>query len=458
MNKRKKIVAILAALMAAIMVLSLILSLIPVANAATSSELKKQINEMKEEQQALQEQKDALQMQYEENEDEILRLVNEKDLIEREVTILYAQVNLVNEQIAAYNLLIADKQDELEAALGLYNDLKEKNKERIRAMEEDNTLNYWSVIFAANSFFDLLDRLNMIEEIEASDRRRLEEMSEAAQLVAAAQEELEAEKAELEVTRAELDAMQIELELKRTDATELLNELIAKCAEIEGFREELEAMESKMLDEIAAAEAAYNEAKRQEYLAWLATSVTTTAPTTASTTAPTTAGGAGNATEGTGTTESTGSTTETTKATEATESTGSGGTSSAYWMLPCNYTKLTSPFGYRDAPTAGASSYHQGVDLAAPEGTPIYASRAGTVTKATSSSSAGNYVTINHGDGYSSVYMHMTHYVVKAGQSVSQGQLIGYVGSTGISTGNHLHFGISYNGTYVNPALYVNFY
>jgi murein DD-endopeptidase MepM/ murein hydrolase activator NlpD len=117
--------------------------------------------------------------------------------------------------------------------------------------------------------------------------------------------------------------------------------------------------------------------------------------------------------------------------------------------------KLTSPFGYRDAPTEGASTYHEGVDLAGPEGTPIVAARSGTVTRATYSNSAGYYVSINHGDGFSSIYMHMTHYVVSPGQKVSRGQVIGYMGSTGISTGSHLHFGISLNGTYVNPALYV---
>ena len=98
---------------------------------------------------------------------------------------------------------------------------------------------------------------------------------------------------------------------------------------------------------------------------------------------------------------------------------------------------------------------HNGVDLACSQGTPIYASRSGQVTTATYGKDAGYYVSINHGDGFASVYMHMTHYVVKAGSYVSQGQLIGYVGSTGASTGPHLHFGISYNGTYVNPMKYI---
>lgn len=100
---------------------------------------------------------------------------------------------------------------------------------------------------------------------------------------------------------------------------------------------------------------------------------------------------------------------------------------------------------------------HYGVDLAAPTNTPIYATRAGTVSVAAyQHNGAGHYVQINHGDGYRSIYMHMTRYVVKPGQKVAQGQLIGYCGSTGLSSGPHLHFGISLNGTYVNPAKYIN--
>ena len=136
----------------------------------------------------------------------------------------------------------------------------------------------------------------------------------------------------------------------------------------------------------------------------------------------------------------------------------SGSGASSGWLVPCSYVKLTSPFGNRTSPTAGASSYHQGVDLAAPQGTPVYASRAGRVTVAGYGSAAGYYVTINHLDGFSSIYMHLNNYVVSSGQTVSAGQLIGYVGRSGVATGYHLHFGISYNGAYVNPASYVNLY
>ena len=144
------------------------------------------------------------------------------------------------------------------------------------------------------------------------------------------------------------------------------------------------------------------------------------------------------------------------------EGSGNGGTTaspgSSSWIRPCSYVMMTSPFGYRTPPTGGASSYHQGVDLAGPEGTPIYAARSGRVTVAGWTNAAGYYVTINHLDGFSSIYMHLSSYCVSSGTTVSQGQLIGYMGNTGISTGSHLHFGIAYNGAYVNPANYVNLY
>ena len=99
---------------------------------------------------------------------------------------------------------------------------------------------------------------------------------------------------------------------------------------------------------------------------------------------------------------------------------------------------------------------HDGIDMGCPQGTPIYAARGGQITIAQWSDSAGNYVQINHGDGFRSVYMHMVEYVVSAGDYVAPGQLIGFVGNTGLSKGAHLHFGISYNGEYVNPLEFIS--
>jgi murein DD-endopeptidase MepM/ murein hydrolase activator NlpD len=130
--------------------------------------------------------------------------------------------------------------------------------------------------------------------------------------------------------------------------------------------------------------------------------------------------------------------------------------SSSDWITPVPYYTLTSAFGMRMHPILGYERMHNGVDLACAAGTVIYASRGGLVEVADyQPNGAGNYVQLNHGDGFRSIYMHMTNYIVSPGEYVVPGQIIGYVGNTGLSKGNHLHFGISYNGTYVNPMEYI---
>lgn len=442
MKNRKKLVSILALIMAVVMILSLILSLIPQASAASSSEIRGQINELKDQKEELRSQMADLQNQYEENENEIAGIVAKKNIIDQEIFLLYSEIDNINQQISAFNVLIADKQDELDEAQARLNALSDAYRERIRAMEEEGSISYWSVLFNASSLSDLLDRLNMIQEIAASDQRRLKELDEAAKEVEHARTALETEKSELQDTRDELDATYAELGVKQQEAEGMIVQLLEKSAELSELYEGFELEEEALMAQIAAKEKEYNDAKYQEWLAYIATA-TTAPPETTSAPEPTEASKPENG----GTTEPGQTTPPETQAPAA-----------ATWQRPCSYTKMTSPFGKREQPTAGASTYHQGVDLAGPAGTPIYAARAGTVTAATRSNSAGYYVTINHGDGYSSIYMHMTNFVVSSGQTVSQGQLIGYMGSTGISTGPHLHFGIAYNGAYVNPAQFVSLY
>lgn len=404
------------------------------ANAASSSEIRNQINALKEEKEAIQEKIAEVQDQYEENENEISNIISQKNVIDQEIQLLYDQIRNINEQISAFNILIADKQDELDHAEANYAELSEANKSRIRTMEEEGEVSYWEVIFKANSFTDLLDRLNMIEEIAAADKRHLQELSDAADAVEVAQEELETEKADLEETKLELDATELELDAKREEADALILELLEKADDLEALEAEFEAQEQAFLEEIAAKEIEYDAAKQAEWEAYMATYVPpTTAPAVTST--------------NNGTTTSSGGTTTTTTTTTT--------SSSATWLVPCSYTSITSPFGYRTAPTTGASTYHQGVDLDTGTGWPVYATRAGIAYTAYGSA-AGNYVTIDHQDGFKSIYMHLSGFSISNGTVVSAGQQIGLTGSTGVSTGDHLHFGISLNGVYVNPCLYVN--
>lgn len=421
MKNKRLWVSLVAGFLALILVVGLILQVVPGARAASSGEIKSQIESMEGDQKEMQAQLEALQAQQNDNLTEIQDMSKQKGIIEQQVGLLHAQVDNLNEQIAAYALLIADKQAELDEAEARLEELNQKNKERIRAMEESGKLSYWSVLFKANSFSDLLDRLNIIEEIAASDARRLKEMREAAAQVSAAKEVLLAEKAELEESKAELTAKQAELEAKHQEADAILAQLIAKGEEYELLMEEQEKELSQMEQQIAQAEKEYDAAKLQE---WLATSVPpTTKPVVYS------GGGTG----------------------------GSAVTKGDItWLVPCNYIRVSSPYGWRIHPVFGDERFHAGVDLAAGCPTEIYATRAGVVTIAQWSDSAGYYVVINHGDGYSSTYMHMCKMpYVKVGEYVGAGQVIGCVGTTGWSTGTHLHFGISYNGATVNPMDYI---
>ena len=163
MDKRKLIVSILAGLLALVMVLGLVASFIPTpVSAASSSEIKKQLDSLKEDKKAIQEEIQKLKGQINENQSEMEQMVQKKDLIDQEISLRYDEIDNINEQIAACSLLIADKQEELVEAEARFEALSEKNKERIRAMEENGGINYWSVLFQANSFSDLLDRLNMV--------------------------------------------------------------------------------------------------------------------------------------------------------------------------------------------------------------------------------------------------------------------------------------------------------
>ena len=377
------------------------------AEAASSKEIQEELNALKAENKAIQAEINAIQSKYDANASDIQALVDQKSAVDQQIALLNNQIININGQIAAYGQLIADSQDQLDQAQAHLTELSRKHKDRIRAMEEEGSVSYWDVLFEASSFTDLLDRLNMVDEIAAADQRRLEQMRAAADDVEAHQTELTNGKAEMEQTRTQLNETQASLEVKRTESDGILRELVKKQEEFQALLDESEAAQDDLMKEIASKEKELSAAKYEEKLAQLALQ-------------------------------------------------GQNPPSNATWRTPVSGYTLTSPFGMRKHPVLGYNRMHNGVDMACASGTPIYATRAGTVTTASyQAGGAGNYVSINHGDGFASIYMHMTNYVVYAGQKVSQGQLIGYVGSTGISTGPHLHFGISYAGTYVNPLAYI---
>ena len=377
------------------------------ASAASSAEIQKQLNGLKAQNAEIQKQIDAAQRQYDLNYSDMEAMAAEKIAIDQEMTLINSKIEITNQEIQAYSQLIADTQDELEIAQEDLRVLSEAHRDRVRVMEEEGKISYWEVLFQANSFTDLLDRMNMIEEINEADRRRIEQMRIAADIVNATQMNLETEKQDLETVRLQLTEDEALLAEKQTQYDAILLELEKKSHEFALLVEESELLQDELMKEIAAKEVELKEAKHDEYLRQLALK-------------------------------------------------GDNPPSNATWITPVSGYRLTSAFGMRKHPVLKVTRMHNGVDMACAAGTPIYATRSGTVTTASyQANGAGNYVSINHLDGFSSIYMHMTHYVVSKGQKVSQGQLIGYVGNTGISTGDHLHFGVSYAGTYVNPLAYI---
>ena len=383
--------------------------------AASSDEIRQEIEQLEVEESKLREEMERLEQLLDENLEQMQQMVQQKNTIDRQIFLLSEHIVNVNEQIRVYGQLVADQQDALLDAETHLENLNEKYRERIRAMEEGGNLSYWTVLFNATSFGDLLDRISMIQEIAAADQRRLEELKAAAQRVTEAKAALDQEKAVLEDTRRELENSQAALEEKRLEADDLLRELVARGEEYEALLEESEKQQNKLMEDLAQKEDEYDEAKYREWL-----EKNPPAPPAPDVPAP---------------------------EIPADESD---------WITPVPYYKLTSPFGMRLHPILGIYRMHNGVDLACAEGTPIYASRGGLVEVAGyQPDGAGNYIQLNHGDGFRSIYMHMTHYIVKQGQYVAPGQIIGYVGNTGLSKGAHLHFGISYQGTYVNPMKYI---
>lgn len=378
------------------------------AQAATStSKIKDEITDLKVENAQIQAQIESVRTQYNANASEIQALVDKKNAVDQEISLLHSQIININEQLRVYGQMIADAQERLEDSNQRLKELNQQYKERIRAMEEEGEITYWQVIFESSSFTDFLDRMNIVDEIAAADTQRLLDLQVASANVEENQRILTEEMLDLQDTREQLSESEEILKEKRTESDDILRDLIAKQSEFQVLLDESEALQNELMNEIAQKQKELQAAQYKEELAKMALN-------------------------------------------------GQNPPSNATWIEPVSGYTISSPFGNRKSPTAGASTYHQGVDMACPSGTPIYATRAGTVTVASyQAGGAGYYVSINHGDGFASIYMHMTRYVVSKGQSVTQGQLIGYVGSTGISTGPHLHFGISYGGTYVNPMAYL---
>lgn len=330
----------------------------------------------------------------------------EKKAISEKLDTLLSEMQKMEKKIDKKEEEITAKEDELILAKIDENDQYESMKKRIKYMYENGNSQFVEILCESKDLSDFLNKTEYISTISQYDREMLGKFQKIVKSV-------EKQEKELKKEREEMNTMQDELIAKQNSMEELLSK---KNKEIKALKNEISANNKKMKKLEAAAKAAAEAARKQ-------------AEEKAAQNAASQGGGSAGAPviSGNGT-----------------------------LTHPCpGYSRISSYFGYRDAPLAGASTNHKGVDFAAPTGTPIYAAAGGTVTSAGYSGNAGNMIVINHGNGLQTYYMHCNRIYVSAGTKVSKGQNIAEVGSTGNSTGPHLHFQVMSGGIPVNPLSYL---
>ena len=430
--------------------MALSVSLLP-ASAVTQQD----IANLKSKAQSLNAQKAQIQSELNKVANSKNSAMQQKQLLEQKINVLRQQIAVTEQTISTLSAQIEQKEQELAAA-------KEKEAkyfdlfcERVRSMEEDGDISYWEVLFQARTFSDLLDQVNKVGEIMDYDNEVMDQLEEARQEVAAAKSELENSKREQEAARNNLQAQKADLDAEASKVNNLIAQLNSQSAAYSSQMEDIASNASDVEKQIAQAEkeyAAQLEAQRQAEAARKKAQQEAAAAAAKKAAAEAAAARAAAAAAASASSSSSSSGSSSSAAAAPAAMSSSGG-----WRWPLSgYTHVASPFGYRICPFHGRE-LHRGCDITAPGGTPIMAARSGVVLVSTYGSSYGNYVTIAHSDGTRSLYAHMSSRAISAGSTVSAGQVIGYVGSTGSATGNHLHFEIwtnSSSSSCVNPLNY----
>ena len=365
--------------------------------------------------------KTALEAEKKKTEQELKNLEGLKSDTTAYVKKLDFSLESIGNEIDAKEKQIDTTKQELSEAKETEKSQYESMKLRIKYMYEKGDSTYVDLLMEAGSLSELLSKAEYITKISSYDRQKLDEYAATKEKIAEKEKALEGE-------HAELLTLQDETEAKQASVEKLL---AAKQTELQNYETKIASAECQISEYAKAIEAQENqiksieaEIKRNEEEARKKAEEEKKKAAAANKAAQT-------------------------------YKTVSLGDISFTWPCPASG-RITSGFGSRKSPTKGASSNHQGIDISAPTGTSIVAAAAGEVVIATYSSSAGNYVMISHGGGVYTVYMHASSLLVSQGQSVKKGQTIAKVGSTGYSTGSHLHFGVRVNGSYVNPTKYVS--
>lgn len=378
--------------------LALVLALAGTAATPAQAVTQSQIDALEAERDEIKAQRESMQADIDELKSQQNSVLAQKLALDEQNELYRQELELIDEQIQLYTQQVEQKQREVEAATMAETEQLAAYKRHVRAMEEDGNFTYLTILFGSDSLADLISNLDMIGEVMEADKRLYDQYTAAREDSEEVQAEYEQVLAEAEAKGAEYEQEKAELEAKIEEATALIVELEAEIQTntelyLEVVAEE-EALESEIQELIA-------EFERQE-------------------------------------------------AASKIQSTGT-----YIWPLP-GYTPGTRTYGYQLHPILGYVRFHSGQDIGAPSGTAIVAADSGVVSYCGVNGGYGNCVMINHGNGRVTLYAHMSAFNCSYGQTVTQGDVIGYVGSTGLSTGPHLHFEVRINGSTVDPMQYFN--
>lgn len=367
--------------------------------------------------------------------------LNKKNLVEQQLNVLKQQIQVSENLLAQYARQITEKEAELEQAKAKEAEYQAEFEQRVRAMEERGNVSYWSVLFQASDFSDLLDRIDMIGEIMDADDQVLDQLAEARQAVTQAKADLEQSRQGQQETLAQQQSQQAQLQAQQAEVDRLIQEITTQSDVYARQIEQLEDSQDAVAQQIAEAEATYQkQLAAEKAAAEKAAAEKAAAEKAAAEQAAKAAQAAAQKAAQQQKQQSSGSSasgSSTSSGSQSSQTTASA--SGCLWPIASSH-RVTSPFGWRTHPITGRQHLHGGIDIAAPNGTPILAAKAGVVVISQYGSSYGNYVVLSHPDGTRTLYAHMSQRSVSAGDTVSQGQTVGLVGSTGSSTGNHLHF------------------
>lgn len=446
---RKKAVSVIAVILAVLMLLSLVVGVIPLTAHADEldelEELRAKKAELSGQVQEIKERIDGLKEQQANVLEQMVALMEQNRLAEE-------QLEIIDEEIREYEILIQNKGKEVDAAKDRENVQLEKYRTRVRAMEESGGYNILALVLQSDNFSQLITAIDDMGEIMESDKQLQHEYE-------AAREETEEVKAQFETEKTVYEGKQQEL---RDEQAAIQADMERGEEILYGLQDEIDAAikewESAQAAEEAAAAtisnviASYNARKANERAAEQAVAAQAVAQAKQQVMEMAQANyeaiAAGY--------EPIYSEAQIQQiAEEAQVGYVAGSQSSGYvWPLPCSQ-RVTSRFGTRSDPFTGESRYHSGIDIDGfgNDGAPVIAAASGEVITASYDSAYGNYVIIDHG-GTSTVYAHLSGLAVSYGQTVSQGETIGYVGATGRATGTHLHFEVYVGDERVDPAQY----